>query len=183
MSERMSEPTITDLKPVFAEFDLPPHGSVLPLLRALVTTRQRAEAAEAELDRERMRLAACGVAALGYFNGCEDVYRSASLEDVLKLRAERDALRKDAEAAKIDHIDALDAYRQMYESERDARRTVDDAMVERAWKAIADVCGVISHDDDGRLLPTPHINIVEASDVRAALNAALAVQPTTEASK
>ena len=80
------------------------------------------------------------------------------LADALTLATQR------AEAAEVD---------------RDALRRVDDAMVERAWKAIADVCGVISHDDDGRLLPTPHINIVEASDIRAALDAALAVQPTT----
>jgi hypothetical protein len=50
--------------------------------------------ARRELETERMRLAACGVAALGYFNGCEDAYKSASLDDVLRLRAEGDALRK-----------------------------------------------------------------------------------------
>ena len=48
-------------------------------------------ALQAELETERQRLAACGVAALGYFEGCADAYRSASLEDVLKLRAECDA--------------------------------------------------------------------------------------------
>jgi hypothetical protein len=41
---------------------------------------------QTELETERMRLAACGVAALGYFEGCNDEYRSASLEDVLQLR-------------------------------------------------------------------------------------------------
>ena len=66
------------------------------LLDHITALTQRAEAAEAEREIERMRLAACGVAALGYFNGCEDVYKSASLEDVLKLRAEVEALRKDA---------------------------------------------------------------------------------------
>jgi len=38
-----------------------------------------------ELERERMRLAACGVAALGYFDGCIDEYKSASLDDVIRL--------------------------------------------------------------------------------------------------
>ena len=39
------------------------------------------------LETERQRLAACGVAALGYFDGCADEYKSASLSDVLSLRA------------------------------------------------------------------------------------------------
>jgi hypothetical protein len=38
-----------------------------------------------QLETERMRLAACGCAALGYFNGCADEYKSASLDDVLAL--------------------------------------------------------------------------------------------------
>lgn len=45
----------------------------------------------AELETERMRLAGCGVAALGYFDGCADAYKSASLSDVLRLRADCDA--------------------------------------------------------------------------------------------
>lgn len=40
---------------------------------------------EDELERERMRLAACGVAALGYFDGCKPEYESASLGDVIRL--------------------------------------------------------------------------------------------------
>jgi hypothetical protein len=40
---------------------------------------------EDDLERERMRLAACGVAALGYFDGCKKEYDSASLQDVLRL--------------------------------------------------------------------------------------------------
>lgn len=44
------------------------------------------ERLKGELETERMRLAACGVAALGYFDGCKDEYRSASLEDTLRLR-------------------------------------------------------------------------------------------------
>ena len=49
---------------------------------------------ENELEIERMRLAACGVAALGYFDGCHPDYDSASLRDVLRLRAEVVELRK-----------------------------------------------------------------------------------------
>ncbi|HHG5483314.1 TPA: hypothetical protein ACPWPS_001285, partial [Pseudomonas aeruginosa] len=48
-------------------------------------------ALRAELETERMRLAGCGVAALGYFDGCVDAYKSASLSDVLRLRADCDA--------------------------------------------------------------------------------------------
>lgn len=40
---------------------------------------------EDELETERMRLAACGVAALGYFEGCKPEYQSASLHEVLRL--------------------------------------------------------------------------------------------------
>ncbi|HBO3955364.1 TPA: hypothetical protein ACQGV3_006367 [Pseudomonas aeruginosa] len=50
-----------------------------------------AGALRAELETERMRLAGCGVAALGYFDGCADAYKSASLSDVLRLRADCDA--------------------------------------------------------------------------------------------
>lgn len=59
-----------------------------------------------ELEIERLRLAACGVAALGYFEGCCDEYKSASLDDVLRMREELEAARKDAESkqAKIDRL-------------------------------------------------------------------------------
>lgn len=46
----------------------------------------RLEEAENKLETERMRLAACSVAALGYFDGCAKEYTSASLDDVLNLR-------------------------------------------------------------------------------------------------
>ena len=101
------------------------------------------------------------------------------LADALTLATQRaEAAEAERESVSSQLWDCMNE-REALRAERDALRTVDDAMVERAWKAIADVCGVISHDDDGRLLPTPHINIVEASDIRAALDAALAVQPTT----
>ncbi len=41
----------------------------------------------AELEVERLRLAVCGTAALGYFEDCAPEYRSASLDDVFQLRA------------------------------------------------------------------------------------------------
>ena len=52
------------------------------------------EAAEKEVEIERMRLAACGVAALGYFEGCAEEYISASLNDVLALRAKIEAMER-----------------------------------------------------------------------------------------
>lgn len=55
----------------------------------------RLEAAEGELETERMRLAACGVAALGYFEGCAKEYMSASLDDVLALRKHLEAAEKE----------------------------------------------------------------------------------------
>jgi hypothetical protein len=65
-----------------------------------MVAENRIRALEAEVETERMRLAGCGVAALGYFNGCAPEYDSASLQDVLKLRKRVDsefALRKTAE--------------------------------------------------------------------------------------
>lgn len=38
-----------------------------------------------ELETERLRLAACSTAALGYFIDCADKFKSASLDDVLAL--------------------------------------------------------------------------------------------------
>jgi len=62
---------------------------------------------EADAERERIRLAACGVAALGYHKDGDNIhpdYESASLSDVHRLtakleraEAERDALRANAE--------------------------------------------------------------------------------------
>jgi len=49
--------------------------------------RAEVERLKDALETESMRLAACGVAALGYFEGCKDEYDSASLRDVLALRA------------------------------------------------------------------------------------------------
>ena len=62
----------------------------------------RADVAELKehLETERIRLAACGVAALGYFDGCKDEYRSASLDDTLRLVEKNDQLR--AEIAELE---------------------------------------------------------------------------------
>jgi DNA repair ATPase RecN len=65
--------------PLFDEFvkTLPPYDD--PRNAEIAALRQ-------QLETERMRLAACGTAALGYFDGCKDEYKSASLDDVLRLR-------------------------------------------------------------------------------------------------
>lgn len=63
-------------------------------LRAVNAEVHRRIQTEAELETERMRLAACSTAALGYFDGeCLPEYRSAALDDVLALRAKLDAYR------------------------------------------------------------------------------------------
>lgn len=51
----------------------------------LSSQAERIKELEVECEVERLRLAACGVAALGYFDGCKDEYKSASLDDVLRL--------------------------------------------------------------------------------------------------
>lgn len=77
---------------------------------AITQLRQRVAELEKELERERMRLAACSAAALGYFEGCCDEYKSASLDDVLRLResiekltAERDFQRNEHQTWKVAH--------------------------------------------------------------------------------
>ncbi len=61
----------------------------------LLRVRYAAQNAELrkELERERIRLAACGSAALGYYEGCKDEYKSASLDDVLRLRKDAERFR------------------------------------------------------------------------------------------
>lgn len=65
------------------------------------------ERLRAELDRERMRLAACGVAALGYFKGCQPEYESASLHDILRLYQENKRLLKGGDANANDRSAAV----------------------------------------------------------------------------
>lgn len=62
---------------------------------------ERIKELEAELERERLRLAACGSAALGYFDGCKDEYKSASLDDVLRLREQLAALHQRIDDAPV----------------------------------------------------------------------------------
>ena len=76
-----------------------PHKEVKDWMKkataAISFLEQQLKEANDELEVERMRLAGCSVAALGYFDGCDDKYKSASLDDVLSLYEqlkERDAL-------------------------------------------------------------------------------------------
>jgi hypothetical protein len=62
---------------------------------------------KSELETERLRLAACGVAALGYFEGCKDEYRSASLEDVLRLRDENKRLRDEIYKVRVEKANSI----------------------------------------------------------------------------
>lgn len=59
---------------------------VVELLDEKIEAAKEIEYLRQQLETERMRLAACGTAALGYFDGCKDEYKSASLDDVLRLR-------------------------------------------------------------------------------------------------
>ena len=79
---------------ILREFDIPPSlGNYFEgMADEIIRLRKKLAAAERQLEVERMRLAACGVAALGYFEGCADEYRSASLDDVLRLHARLAAL-------------------------------------------------------------------------------------------
>ena len=65
------------------------------------TLMAKLEAAQKEVEIERMRLAACGVAALGYFEGCAEEYISASLNDVLALRAKIEEMEQQEPAGKF----------------------------------------------------------------------------------
>lgn len=57
--------------------------------------RSELNSTKEELETERMRLAGCGVAALGYFDGCCDEYKSSSLDDVLRLRQQLKAAQEE----------------------------------------------------------------------------------------
>lgn len=66
----------------------------LDLIKRLEAAEKERDKWRDELDVERMRLAACGVAALGYFTDCAQEYKSASLEDVLRLCAKIEAMER-----------------------------------------------------------------------------------------
>ncbi|MGV5252330.1 hypothetical protein [Pseudomonas aeruginosa] len=99
-----------------------------------------AGALRAELETERMRLAGCGVAALGYFDGCADAYKSASLSDVLRLRADCDAAL--ARVAKLEL--KLDQSDYSYDNDRHHMR----GMAKQAAEAIQVFTG---HDSGANL--------------------------------
>jgi hypothetical protein len=69
---------------------------------------------ESALETERMRLAACGTAALGYFNGCLDEYKSASLDDVLRLRADLEGSAESLRLSRDHHHDQEIEYRRRW---------------------------------------------------------------------
>lgn len=91
------------------------------------------EEIEKDLEIERMRLAACGVAALGYFEGCAKEYQSASLTDVI-------ALRKRFEASESD-VSAWKGLATQFSQEADALR----AKIERMEQQ-----GPVKHEFQGR---------------------------------
>lgn len=64
---------------------------------------------EQQLENERIRLAACSVAALGYFEGCKDEYKSASLDDVLRL-LERADLFERQQAVLVDALSKIEKW-------------------------------------------------------------------------
>ena len=65
---------------------------------------------EAELETERMRLAGCDVAAIGYFDGCKEEYRSASLDDTLRLYAKHNKQSAALKLAREALFDMQDSY-------------------------------------------------------------------------
>jgi len=113
----------------------------LALLAAMAA--DRIEELERQLETERIRLAACGAAALGYFDGCKDEYKSASLDDILRLRnnlAERDAELVDCEEQIVMLRDALKHVIGMNHS------FVTTKLCEAALAATKDLSGLILCD-------------------------------------
>lgn len=62
-------------------------GMVRHKIQQIYDQPSRTAELEKLLETEGLRLAACSTAALGYFEGCADEFKSASLDDVLRLRA------------------------------------------------------------------------------------------------
>jgi len=76
------------------------------LIKRAESAEKKAGHLESALETERIRLAACSSAALGYFTECSDEYKSASLSDVLELRAKHDKLLKEFEdGPKYEHLE------------------------------------------------------------------------------
>jgi hypothetical protein len=68
---------------------------------SLPTKQEDVDKLKEELEDERIRHAACGTAALGYFTGCHEKYLSASLQDVINLRLKYEGLLNKQEEEKV----------------------------------------------------------------------------------
>lgn len=89
----------------------------------------RIEQLQCDLETERQRLVACSVAALGYFDGCCDEYKSASLNDVLSLRDQLTEAKKQrdellAALQLIESMDGTDCWWKYQETARAAIASV-----------------------------------------------------------
>ena len=89
-AEVMTEQTLNLIKHILLKLET-------AQLEVMAEMKEEIESLRQQLETERMRLAACGTAALGYFNGCADKYKSASLDDVLRLRQQLAECERDAE--------------------------------------------------------------------------------------
>jgi len=91
------EPTDEDLKRAREALPMLPDGADRVRAALIAGAGPRIDALEADLERERLRRAACGVAALGY-DGERlppgHLAHSASYDDVRRLRDECEALRR-----------------------------------------------------------------------------------------
>lgn len=87
-----------------------------PAAAVIATKNARIAELEAQLEIERMRLAACSVAALGYYDECSDEYKSASLADVLNMRSLLTRCKADLSTAnsRIAELEALVAMATRY---------------------------------------------------------------------
>ena len=83
-----------------------------------------------ELERERIRLAACGSAALGYYDGCNDEYKSASLDDVLRLLKDAERYNKLWAMKSISLIIAFFGNGCVNKCRKDVEAMIDAAMKE-----------------------------------------------------
>jgi hypothetical protein len=70
-----------------------------------------------ELENERIRHAACGTAALGYFTGCHEKYLSASLQDVINLRLKYEGLLNKQKEEKVFPFNLKDGDKFKWEKE------------------------------------------------------------------
>lgn len=128
--ERLRDPTVAYLLASQPDCALEAADEIEFLRTQNAALTDRLEAAERELETERMRLVACGVAALGYFEGCTKEYTSASLDDVLNLRKRLEAAERERDAlrAKIEAMERQDGKKDVRASEQSIQ---DVAMIAR----------------------------------------------------